>query len=116
MTEAFLVKLLNFEALDDVGSPGDRICLIDEVASVEYLMEKIVIREIIKDEEPWSSVVLRVRSSCLQIAASFRHAAQRLMIAHEIIVLLEDGRGSELERTISKSIYPLVMVVNIEAH
>jgi hypothetical protein len=76
LTEAFLVKLLNLQALDDVGSPGYRICLIDEVASVEYLMEKIVIREIIKDEEPWSSVVLRIRSSCLQVAASFRHAAQ----------------------------------------
>ena len=51
MTETFLVKLLNFESLDDVRTPGYRVCLKDEVAPVEYLMEKIVIREIVKYEE-----------------------------------------------------------------
>lgn len=36
------------------------------------------------------------------------------MISHQIIILLEDRRSPEFERTVSKPIDPLVVVVNVE--
>jgi len=116
MALTFLQKFIRLHGIalgQSKISLAKRVDLVEHIASIEYFKEDIVVCQVIKEKQTVIVIKVTVDDDTLS-AAHFRNAAQRLEVASQLVILLEVWYQLELEWAVSKTVYSLIEILNIE--
>lgn len=80
---------------------------------MEDLDSHICISQIVEDEISWGRVKFLIQNLCLY-GAQFRNETYILIVAREVVAVLEEERGSKLERAVSKPVDTFIAILNIK--